>query len=143
MAISVLPWVLALFANRFSPVFFPSPPTSCLSRKQRPELAHPSARNRSAVPRYWKSSDKSPGRRSVTVAPPLGRQCAVTTCWKATCVSSLWGNIRTQCCKLLPPIAPPSRKNTWSTSLASRSKFDQVPSGFFILLTSMMALFLL
>lgn len=84
MAVSVLPWVSAL-ANRFFPSsFFPPshPPTPSLSRKQRQKHAHPSARNRLAFPRYRKSSNKLPGQRSVTAAPPPGRQCAVTMCWK-------------------------------------------------------------
>lgn len=83
----------------------PTPPTASLSRKQRQKHAHPSARNRLAFPRYRKSSDKLPGWRSVTAAPPPGRQCAVTTCWKPAekkHVRRRFGpNIRAQCCKQL------------------------------------------
>lgn len=67
----------------FPPSFLPLPPRVCLRRKQRQTHAHPSCPLIvGPILRYWKSRDKLPGRRSVTAAPPPGRQCAVMTCWK-------------------------------------------------------------
>lgn len=114
----------------FFSFLFPSPPTSCLSRKQRQKHAHPSARNRLAIPRYWKSRDKWLGRRSVTAVPPSARQCAVTMCWK------LAENKTTMCIVALGEnenavLQVVSADRAATRNIDRLSKLDQVPSIIF------------